>query len=757
MKRRILRNVGMLLAAASTAGCAILTPLPKPVALKERLSSFPVKGLPIEAPVAIYWDEHQIPFIEAETDNDAAFALGLVHAHLRLGQMSIARMLARGRVSEMAGPLTVDIDRGLRTLAYARANPGIIDRMDPDTLRWLQRFVDGINHYQGTAEQVPHEFPVLGLKREPWSVEDVLAVGRLAGTDVNWLVWAGLLPLRDRPDWPSLWARLVETGGASAPSFSGGGLSADAEQMLSGAGRFGSNSMALSSTRTATDGALIANDPHLGILVPNFWLIAGLKSPTYHVVGLMGSGVPVFAIGRTPNIAWGGTHMRAASSDLLDISALQESRITKRRERISVRWWFDTEVAVRETPYGPILSDVPLLAERGLPPAALRWTGHEASDEIGAMLAVSRARNFGEFRDAFRDFAVPGQNMLYADREGNIGQLMAVRIPSRAGPPADLLVDPDAAEAAWRDMRSVEDLPFSLNPDRGFLVSANNRPAGVEVPVGFFFSQDDRVERMAELIEAGTPVSVEELKKWQQDVFMQSAVRLRDAFLDRMESLGLPSTADETRGEVVRRLRDWDGHYRRESQGAVVFEQFRAGFAQAFYTARYGEEDGPPIAAGGRLSDFILEDIDTADEAALRVALAEGLRTAAEGLGSYENWGAMHRLTLAHPLSMAPLIGGRYQFAEHEVGGSTDTLMKTSHERTAGAHTVRYGANARHVSDMSDPDANYFVLLGGQDGWLSSSTLLDQWSLWRDGRYVQVPLSPDAVRAAFPHRLDLER
>ncbi len=751
MKRRILAGIGVFIAAASTAGCALLAPLPKPATLKERLANFPTQGMPLNGKLTIYWNEHQIPYIEAESDDDAAFALGLVHAHLRLGQMSLARMLARGRLSEMAGPLTVEIDRGLRTLDYTRANSAILRKMSPETLRWLQRFVDGINHYQDRVQLRPHEFRVLGLGRERWSVEDVLSVGRLAGTDVNWLVWAGLLPLRDRPDWSSLWARLVERGGGAAPGFEGAGLSAEAEQALRSASRFGSNSMALAPTRTSTGGALIANDPHLGLMVPNFWIIAGLKSPSYHVVGLMGSGVPVFAIGRTPHIAWGGTHMRAASSDLFDISALPENRITERRERIGVRWWFDREVAVRESPYGPILSDVPLLAERGLPPAALRWTGHRASDEIGAMLAATRARSFEEFRAAFVDFAVPGQNMIYADREGNIGKLMAVQVPHRTGLPADLVLDPDAGEAAWNDIQGVLDLPFSLNPEKGFLVSANNRPVGTRLPVGYFFSPDDRVNRMAELIESEAPVSLEDLQAWQRDVFQESSARLRDAFLVKLEALGVEEPS-EGQAEVLRRLRDWDGHYHRDSAAAVTFEQFRAGFSRVFYTARYGEEDGPTIASGGRLANFLLEEIEAADESLLRAALAEGLRVASEGLGAYENWGAMHRLTLAHPLSMAPVIGGRYRFAEHGVGGSTDTLMKTSHERSAEVHSVRYGANARHVSDMRDPDANFFVLLGGQDGWLNSSTLLDQWPMWREGRYVQLPLSMDKVHAGFRHR-----
>ena len=149
------------------------------------------------------------------------------------------------------------------------------------------------------------------------------------------------------------------------------------------------------------------------------------------------------------------------------------------------------------------------------------------------------------------------------------------------------------------------------------------------------------------------------------------------------------------------------------------------------------------------------EDIAAADEELLRRALDAGLGAAADGLDAFADWGDMHRLRLAHPLSRLPLVGRRYRFADEGVGGSSETLMKTAHRTTAGRHAVTYGSNARHISDMSDPDANWFVLLGGQDGRFNSSTLLDQWDLWRRGEYVRVPLTLSAVRESFPHALSL--
>ena len=742
-------------AALALSARALLAPWPGREDVARRLKAFPTRGLPVEGRVTVYWNDRQIPFVEAESDGDAAFALGLVHTHLRLGQMATARAIARGRLSEAIGPAGVDIDRGLRALSLARAAPEIERTMDEDTLLWVRRFVDGINRYQDGAAGLPHDFAVLGLKPEPWTVADVLAIGRLAGTDVNWLVWAGLLPLRARPDWPELWARLTKEETAAAPVFGGGGRTAQVQRWLGGLSRSGSNSLAVAGHRSATAGALMANDPHLGILVPGVWLIAGVKSPSCHAVGLMGPGLPVFAIGRNPHIAWGGTNLRAASSDLVDAGGVPDSEIAERRERIRVRWWFDGQARIRETRWGPIVTDAPPLARLDLPPLALKWAGHEASDEIGAMLAVSRARNFDEFRAAFDRFAVPGQNMLYADARGNIGRVMAARLPARAGTPADIFLDTDACDASWGTMLGGADLPYSFNPGAGFLASANNRPPETGTRVGFFFSPDDRVGRMAALIGSEGTVSVETLKALQRDVHMSSSTKLRDLFVAMLDRLAPEAAADAKGAEAIGRLRDWDGAYRPESSGAVAFELFRADFAARFYALRDGEDRAAPLAAMRRGTALLEEDIAAADEDILRPALDAGLSAAADGLDAFAGWGDMHRLRLAHPLSRLPLAGRRYRFADEGVGGSSETLMKTAHGTAAGRHAVTYGSNARHISDLSDPDANWFVLLGGQDGRFNSSTLLDQWDLWRRGDYVRVPLTLSAVRESFPHALSL--
>src|SRR5262245_13832012 len=216
---RIVRLVSSALAFLLLGACALFTPLPRETTLADRLAAFPTKGLPLDNPVTLYWDDHQIPFIEAASDRDAAFVLGLVHAHLRLGQMEVLRRISQGRLAEMGGPLAIDIDHSLRILDYGKAAPAILAAMPTSTREWLDAFVAGVNHYQATATTLPHEYALLGLAREPWRPEEIITVGRLASTDVTWLAWFRLLAQRDKPQWTALWPRIAAAGATSAPSF----------------------------------------------------------------------------------------------------------------------------------------------------------------------------------------------------------------------------------------------------------------------------------------------------------------------------------------------------------------------------------------------------------------------------------------------------------------------------------------------------------------------------------------------------------
>lgn len=758
---RLSAAAGISILAARLAGGS-LAPRRR-LTLRERLHNVPIDDAPLNAPAAIHWNQHMVPFIEAADEPDLAVALGVVHAHLRLAQLEAMRRISQGRIAEVLGPAAVEADHVLRVLDLGRATPAMEAMLPDDTRIWLQGFADGLNHVIAHVNRAkryrPEELRLLGVAPQPWTVADLLTLGRLAATDFTWKVWIRLLKLRGRPDWLKLWSRLMDVGGEPpVPALSGsggaGGGGLDALDWLCDTfGRpGGSNSVAVDATRGADGAAKIASDPHLPITLPNLWLLVGMHCPTLHCVGYMVPGVPAVAMGRNRHIAWGGTSLHAASSELFDISDLPHDQVRQRTETIRVRWGADREVSIGETDWGPVLSDAPLIGpERGRdgsppPRFALRWVGHDASDEITALLGVNRARDLGEFRAALDGFAIPAQNMIYADARGKVAQVMAAHLPRRPlDAPGDMLAPRGDLEQWTGERVTGTTLPAVVEPAEGFVASANNRPTETPaVAVSWFFSPDDRVTRLRQLLGEGDALTVDRLKALQRDVTMPGALALRDALL------GLaPARAEHE--DVRRHLIEWTGAYDADSTGALAFELFINAFAEALH----GPEDLAIYTATWDPWALLRDDLQRLDPDRLAAAALEGLGKAGEGVKRFGSWGAIHRLRLSHVLGTLPVLGRRWRFVDAPVAGSNETVMKTAHGFSGGPHAVRLGANARHVSDMADMDANWFVLMGGQDAQPGSVCFLDQWDLWREGEMMHVPLRLESVRRHFSYRTTL--
>jgi penicillin G amidase len=725
---RIWDSVGGFAAAAGLLARALGQARPREMDVAARLASLP-RSAPVARPVTIHWDAHQIPFIEAESEADLAVALGVVHAHLRLAQMEMLRLLSQGRVAEVIGPLGVRLDHALRLFDFPRAVPAIIAGLSEGTLRWAEGFIAGVNAVIA-AGKLPREYALLGFRPEPWTLEDLFAAARLAAADVSWLIYGRLLATRaglKDDEWRALWPVLVASAlPAEAEDDAAAAMSAFARQ--------GSNAAVVGGARSRSGAGMLAADPHLSVALPNVWIAASFRAPGLHAAGLMPAGFPIIGIGRNESIAWAGTNLHAASSDLFDASDLP---IRERRSVIRVRGGRARSVVLRDSPLGPIVSDGMMLRNRK--PLALAWIGHRASDEMGAMLAVMRADGPDEFRAALAGFAVPGLNMLHAGRDGRIGHVLAAWLPlRRPAVPPDLVLGSDGG-AAWQETVGAAELPHRTDPAEGFLVSANDPPPKAEVLIGLFFSAADRARRMRRRLGGTGRLGLEELAALQQDVAAEGAPMVRDLLLARIG-------ARQRRVGAVRALASWDGGYAAESEGALVFEVLLASLAARL------EKRGRLKGAGAvwTARALLAAEIAAMPEATLRPHMAVAVAEAERARLRYRRWGAVHRMRLAHQLARVPLLGRRFVYEEWAAGGGKETLNKTAHPPVRGRHSVSYGASARFLADLADADANRVVLLGGQDGWLGSDTFLDQASLWREGRYLDLPLRPETARG-WPH------
>lgn len=724
---------------AAIIGCGFLPPKLGSVNALERLDALEGRWPGLTAPVRISWDEHLIPSISAHDDADAAYALGVVHAHLRATQMELFRRVSQGRLSELAGPATVDIDEAIRAIDLARAVPEIEAELPEHTRTWISAYVAGINARLARSDDRPADARALGLSfDDPWTVRDVLTFGRLASVDLNWGRWLTLAALRDETGYEDFVGRLWRFGDAGLPSF-GAGQPHDLS-VLTDIGRTGSNAFVIHGERSESGGALVASDPHLGLLQPNIWCVVGYRTPESAAVGLTMPGLPFVLVGRNERVAWTGTNMQSSSSVLYNLPEGWEPA-APRDERIGVRLWFDADRTIRESEFGPVISDADLLASIGDGDVALRWRGHDASDEASAFLRASRARGWNEFRLAFSSFAAGGQNILYGDALGNIGQLMAVEaVPAAAGAARIGVVDATDPAFAWTPGLPSDRLPASYNPAEGFLVSANNVPTPMSpalVPQG---NANDRLARMRDLIGPSERLNLDDLARIQRDTYSHAS-------LQAVRRIAELAAGPELAGEPASLRADlaaWDGRYETDSRGALVYHAVLSQLVDTLYADRYGRGIQRTIRSAPYIHDFVREDLGRADaeRAALR-ALARAARRVRPGM----TWGDIHELRVAHPLGAVPVLGQLYVFDRLPYRGSTSVVAKAAHPVGDDKHNTTFGANARLLVDMGTLDDNRVVLLGGQDGWIGSDRLLDMLPLWNGGGFVPLPLSAQGQAA----------
>lgn len=732
------------------SACSAL--FPGETSSEKRLAVFPTKNLPLEKPVTVRWNTFQVPYVEAQTDKDLVFALGLVHAHLRLAQIRLLKQASQGRLSEMAGPFAHDFDHALRIVNFGKSSKEIAAKMPAETRMLMDAFVAGLNYYQDNVDDLPPEYGLLGLDREPFTVEDLLTIGRLAGTDVNWLSYMAMLPQRDKPEWPLIWQRALEAGQGPTVSFDTPAQQA-INDLLWGATRSGSNSVVVSAGKSATGGALIANDPHLGISLPNLWLIAGVKSPTYKGVGLMIPGLPFIALGRTDHLAWGGTNMRAANSDLYDISKVDDAQIVSEETEIETRLWFNTKRTVRSSRFGQVLSDASVLPTKEGETLALRWVGHLPTNEITSLFNIMKAKDAQGFHDSLGNFAVSPQNFLCADAQGNICHVLATLLPKRAKMvPDGLVLDASDPSNDWAGIADALELPTAMNPPEGFLASANNRPTNAKWPIGYFFNADERIRRLKEILSSREKVSVDDLKALQRDTV---SLHARELFAGLMPLIDADPAALAADTKFVQRLRAFDGDYRVDASAPVAFETLLFHLVPA----TYGYASEPEVPAYRKqfahLSRYLAGDIAELPVEKRSQVLVTSIKAAAADAAKFATWGDMHRLEVQHTLGAIPVVGGFFKYGDYPTGGSRETVMKTAHGLVNDVSNTQYGSQSRHISDMSDPDANYFVLLGGNDGWLGSQNAVDQVPLWLAGEYIRMPMRPETVAAEFPTTMTL--
>ena len=566
----------------------------------------------------------------------------------------------------------------------------------------------------------------------------------------------------------------------------------------------GSNSWVVDGEHSATGMPMLANDPHLGISQPGIWMQLGLhcrtidEDCTLDVSGFTFSGVPGVIIGHNADIAWGFTNLGPDVSDLY-LEQVRGSEwkydgewlpLEERTETIKVHGGEDFTFQVRSTDHGPLLSDVSseissvganapadpadpeATADRGNGYAvALQWTALQPSPTADAILALNRAGDWASFREAASRFDVPAQNMVYADREGHIGYQAPGRVPIRKSGNDGRLPAPGwQPENDWTgDFVPFTALPSVLDPDEGFVVTANQAVVGPDYPYDLTTDWDRgyRSQRIRDLIEAEGDLSVREMSQIQLDEHNPLAPTLVPYLLD----IELPR-GYYRRGQLL--LQEWDFQDSADSGAAAYFNVVWSNLLRLTFQDElreriwpgggdrwFGVVEGLLTAPAGPWWDDVTTDdvVETRDDI-LRQAMIEGRdeMTARQARNADEwSWGHLHRLNLRNSTLGDSGIGAIEWLVNRdgaEIGGGSSVVNATGWDATDG-YAVTSSPSMRMVVSMADLDESRWVNLTGVSGHPASDHYDDQTDLFVAGETLPWAFSREAVEEAADDTLVL--
>ena len=725
--------------------------------------------------VRVQRDRWGVAHIYAKNEHDLFFAQGFVVSQDRLFQMELWKRSGEGRLAEILGPSFVQRDVNARLLRYRGDMGAEYKSYAPDTREILEAFTSGINAYIDEIQKpgssgLPLEFQLAGFKPEHWKPEDCLnrlAAYSMTGNGASELHNAQLVALLGPEKAASLLELDPEVKLDPAPGINFSGLSPALLKNLVGSDvplHFpetpvqGSNDWTVSGSLTASGKPLLANDPHRVIAEPSLRYIVHLVAPGWDVIGAGEPGLPGVAVGHNENIAWGFTIFGLDQQDLylaqLNPADPEEyktehgwERMRVETETIGVRGGAPVVVQLKFTRHGPVLW------EDGKRALTLRWVGAEpgTAGYLGS-LSVDRAEDWEQFEQAMARWKVPSENIVYADRDGNIGEHSTGLAPLRKNW-TGLLPVPEDGGYEWSGYVPNAELPHSYNPAAGFVATANHKmiPENYPYAVGFQWASPERFQRISEILseaaKSGHKLRVADMEILQNDTVSLPARELQGL---------LKQAAGKAPDASSKLLLDWDCSVREDSPAGTLYEFWVIELREAV-TKRVIPPEAQKAAGEIYLPQVVKElsqprstvfgeNPEAARDELLLQTLSVAEKKLAAKLGRDPAgwiWGKLHRVSFIHPLSSMPGAGALFDRGPFPRPGDGSTVDATYFGGTSFDQLA--GASYREIFDLSDWDNGVGVNVPGQSGQPGSAHYDDLLPLWLHGQYFPLRYSKQAV------------
>ncbi|WP_299725639.1 penicillin acylase family protein [uncultured Tateyamaria sp.] len=762
--------------------------------------------------IEIVRDNANVPHIFGETDTDVFHGLGFAHAQDRLWQMMMLRRTAQGRLSELFGTATVEVDSFIRRLDIYRLAVQSVEAQDPATLAALEAYSAGINARldQINAEALGRGAPEMFLFKTalaPWRPADSLAITKLMGLQLSSHMSEEILRARmslalDDP------ARLADIlpdvpgeGIASLPEYASlvpGALPSfarvapDIPHPLSPFRPRGfagaSNAWAAAASRSASGGTLLANDPHLGFSAPAVWYLARLELSSGGVIGGTIPGIPVVLTGRSDRLGWGVTTAYVDDQDVL-IEELNPDNPQQYRtpdgfkefeQRDSILQIKDADpvtLTLRWSDNGPILPGSFRNLDTVTPPghvAALSWTVLSPRDtSVQAGMKIMMAQTVAEAIAAGEEYIAPAQNLTLVDR-GSIAMKTIGAVPKRNEAHQSQGRMPSLGargENRWEGRMAYASNPGFVAPVGGILGNTNNKTIDRPFPnhVSFLWGDTQRVQRWRRLMQAREVHTRDSFIEAQLDTVSFTARTLLPFMGAELWFTGEAApagTPERQRQRALALLAEWNGEMNEHWPEPLIY----AAWLRALQDRLVQDELGPLADTLTHPEPLFLErafrnvdgaavwcdvrqsaPVETCADMA-RLALDDALVWINETWGTQLEslrWGDAHQATHDHQvLGEVPVLKHFVNIRQSTSGG--DNTLQRGLTRGTGANPFHnvHGAGYRGVYDFADPNSSVFVISTGQSGHFLSRHYDDLAQLWRRGEYIPMSLDEGLARAA---------
>lgn len=714
--------------------------------------------------VDVITDANGVPKIQAQNEHDLYAAQGYVQAQYRLFQMDMSRRQASGTISEVAGEAAVDQDKYFRTLGLRRAAEKSYDLYSDEAKEVLEAFAKGVNAYMQQAKEdntLPVEFKLMGFEPEKWTPLDSLTIGKYMAFDLggHWEQQAFNYYLLQQfgeekayelfPSYPQEKPVIMEEKYVSVKD--------KLSQAIIPPAFNGSNNWVVSGEKTTSGFPMLADDPHLGLATPSIWIQMQLQTETQQVSGVIFAGVPGIILGHNEQIAWGVTNTGPDVQQLYLEKRKPHSKATflfegeweKARiiqEPIAVKDGATIDYEVVESRHGPVISE---FAEDSWEEnvLSLKWTALEATTELEAILQINKAKNWESFEKGLEKFLAPAQNFVFASNSGTIAYKANGNIPVYENGKDALLPLPGwQRENEWRGYIPFDELPTMVNPEKGYIATANNKITTEDYPyhISNVWAQPYRYERIAEVLESVEKITVQGMQDLQMDSFNMQAKELTPAFLKLLEGRELSKQATE----ALHLLDKWDYKDDASATQPLLFHHWYQNIEKIIYQ-EIPHSMLDLFKGKGQTTDALLRKAIKGESSvwletygglqqvlldSLQQSITELERKYGEPISGWK-WGDYHRVYFEHPLSnVHPVLEYVFnQEAPIPVDGSSVTPMAASFEEETGI--VDHGASWRFVIDMETPLKGYHIVAPGQSGHVKSRWYQDQLQDWVEGNY----------------------